>query len=82
MEEILLKVFEESAITGAFLYLLHHFLGKNAKQMEYQSDSLVTVSDTLSSVSDTLFSVGEKMEEISETIVNMDKRLTKLEERG
>lgn len=75
MEAIIMEVFKESAITGAFIYLLHHFLGKNANQMERQSD-------TLEKVSQTLIEVSNKMEDISETIVAMDGRIRTLEERG
>lgn len=89
MEELIIAVFKESAMTGAFIYLLHHFLGKQSTQMEFQSRTLESVGDTLSNfvrtldkVSMTLLEVCDKMEDISKTIVTMDTRIQKLEERG
>lgn len=82
MEQLLMEMFKESAITGAFIYLLHHFLGKNAKQMEAQSFTLADVGDTLSRVSLTLGDMRKEMSETNDNVILMDGRLRKLEERG
>lgn len=82
MEAIIMEMFKESAITGAFIYLLHHFLGKNAKQMEMQSNTLQSVSDTLANVSNTLSEVSANMESMNKNMENMDGRIKLLEERG
>ena len=82
MEAVIMEIFKESAITGAFIYLLHHFLGKNAQQMENQSATLQSVGDTLAHVSMTLVDVSNNMESMNQNMENMDGRIKQLEERG
>lgn len=82
MEAVIMEIFKESAITGAFIYLLHHFLGKNAQQMQNQSETLEAVGRTLSDVSATLVDVSNNMESMNQNMENMDGRIKLLEERG
>ncbi len=74
-ETIIAGIFEKSIVAGAFVVMLYFILNKQERQVERQSVTLEAISDTLSHTSHTLIEVCRNME-------SMDRRLTKLEERG
>lgn len=67
MEQLIAGLLEKSLVGGAFVYMLHYFLGR--------------FSTTLEEVSITMSGVLTTLGDISDTMQNMDARITKLEER-
>ena len=57
MEELALKVLENSVVAGAFLYLLHAFISKF-------SVSQAKIADTLDRIADTLQNLEERVERL------------------
>jgi hypothetical protein len=64
-EEVIAGLLEKSLVGGAFIYMLHFFLGKFASTLD-------NVSSTLDDVSTTLVNMNSRMEKV-------EQRLEKLE---
>lgn len=67
MEELILKVIENSLVGGAFLFLLYQFVTK--------------FTATQQSIVSALTTMGETMINISNTLKNLDERVKALEEK-
>lgn len=67
MEEMISKLIENSLIGGAFIYMLHYFLGRF-------STALDSVVKSLEIVSTTLIKMNERLDDIEERMDRIDKK--------
>jgi hypothetical protein len=66
MEELILKIIENSLIGGAFLFLLYQFVTKFTKTQEDIVSGLTSVATTLLKVSETLNNLDERVKALEE----------------
>jgi len=64
MEAIIANLIEKSLIGGAFVYLLHYFLGRFSTALENVSKTLEGVSKTLLRMNLRLDSIEKRMDDI------------------
>jgi hypothetical protein len=66
VEELILKIIENSLIGGAFLFLLYQFVTKFTKTQEDIVSGLTQMSTTLVKVSETLNNLDERVKALEE----------------
>jgi hypothetical protein len=66
MEELILKIIENSLIGGAFLFLLYQFVTKFTKTQEEIVTGLTNMATTLVKVSETLNNLDERVKALEE----------------
>jgi hypothetical protein len=66
MEELILKIIENSLIGGAFLFLLYQFVTKFTKTQEDIVTGLTNMATTLVKVSETLNNLDERVKALEE----------------
>lgn len=66
MEELILKVIENSLVGGAFLFLLYQFVTKFTKTQEAIVSGLQEISKTQSDISHTLTTLDERVKALEE----------------
>lgn len=63
-EELIVGLIEKSLIGGAFIYMLHYFLGQFSSALESVSDTLQDVSSALSHMNHRLDSIEERINKV------------------
>lgn len=66
MEELILKIIENSLVGGAFLFLLYQFVTKFTATQERIVTTLTDVSQALTSISSTLEKLDERVKALEE----------------
>lgn len=66
MEELILKIIENSLVGGAFMFLLYQFVTKFTKTQEDIVTALSGIANTLVQISDSLETLDERVKALEE----------------
>lgn len=66
MEELILKIIENSLIGGAFLFLLYQFVTKFTATQESIVQGLTNISETLVKISESLSKLDDRVKALEE----------------
>ena len=79
MEELVAIIAKEGLVSGAFIYMLYHFLSKFTVTQQEIANSVLRVSQDQQGIATSLDSVSKEMSNISQEMSKLNERVDKLE---